>query len=166
MKKKLVQCSVTTQMERTPDGHKPASRLNTTRKINSNINYSHPAQPKRLALNIAHSQRSIPRRERCCSCSLTSEVCPAKCPCGAAKVLCERVSPPLGLPKPPGEIIHLTKRKRTTVTRWVTWEIFVAVWYGLKVFLSPLSMLCSIHTEVPSDVCHIIILLNYTQLQH
>ena len=45
-KKKLVQYSVTTQMKRTPDGHKPASWLNTTRKKNSNMNYSHSAQSK------------------------------------------------------------------------------------------------------------------------
>ena len=32
-KKKLVQCSVTTQMDRTPDGHKPASQLNTTSTV-------------------------------------------------------------------------------------------------------------------------------------
>ncbi|XP_039825672.1 uncharacterized protein LOC120687711 isoform X2 [Panicum virgatum] len=41
-KTKLIEAK---EMERTPDGHKPASRLNTTRKINSNINYSHSAQP-------------------------------------------------------------------------------------------------------------------------
>ena len=100
-KKKLVQCSVTTQIKRTPDGHKPASQLNTTRKINSNMNYSHPTQHKRLALNIALSQRSIPRRESSCSCSSTSEICHATRPCGATEVLCERVSPPLALPKLP-----------------------------------------------------------------
>ena len=42
-------------MERTPNKHKPASQLNTTRKKNSNMNYSHPAQPKRLALSVALS---------------------------------------------------------------------------------------------------------------
>ena len=63
MKKKLVQCSVTTQMKQTPDGHKPARQLNTTRKKNSNMNYSHSAQLKRLTLSIALSQHSIPRRE-------------------------------------------------------------------------------------------------------
>ena len=100
MKKKLVQCSVTTQMERTPDGYKPANQLNTTRKINSNMNYSHLVQPKRLALSIALSQRSIPRRESSCSCSSTSEICPAMRPCGAAEVR-ERNSPPLAPPKLP-----------------------------------------------------------------
>ena len=99
-KKKLVQCSVTTQMERTPDGHKPASQLNTTRKINSHMNYSHPAQPKQLALSVALSQCSIPRRESSCSCSSTSETCPAMRPHGAAEVR-ERNSPPLAPPKPP-----------------------------------------------------------------
>jgi len=68
-KKKLVHCSVTTQMEWTPDGHKLASQLNTTRKMNSNMNYSHPAQPKQLVLSVAVSQRSIPQRERERSCT-------------------------------------------------------------------------------------------------
>ena len=99
MKKKLVQCSVTIQLERIPNEHKPAGQLNTTRKISSNTDYLHPAQPKRLALNVALSQRSISWRESRCSCSSASEVCPAKHPCGAAKVLHERVSPPLALPK-------------------------------------------------------------------
>ena len=99
-RKKLVQCLVTTQMERTLDGHKPTSQLNTTRKINSHMNYSHPAQPKRLPLSVALNQCSSPRRESSCSCSSTSETCPAMRPRNAAEVR-ERNSPPLALPKPP-----------------------------------------------------------------
>ena len=99
-KKKMVKCSDTIQMERTPYKHKPTSRLNTTRKKNSNTNYSHSAQPKRIALSVALNQRSIPRRESCCSCSSTSKISPAVCPRGAAEVR-KRISPPLALPKPP-----------------------------------------------------------------
>ena len=44
-------------MERTLDEYKPAGQLNTTRKINTNVDYSHPAQPKRLALSVALSQQ-------------------------------------------------------------------------------------------------------------
>jgi hypothetical protein len=40
-KKKLIQCSVTTQLEWTPAGHKLANQLNTTWSINYNMNYSH-----------------------------------------------------------------------------------------------------------------------------
>ena len=82
-KKKLVQCSVATQLERTPDGHKRTSKLNTIRKKNSNMNYSHPAQPKRLALSIALSQRSIPWRESSCLCFSTSKICHAMRPYNA-----------------------------------------------------------------------------------
>ena len=99
-KKKIVECSDTTQVERTPYRHKPTSRLNTTRKKNSNTNYSHSAQPKRIALSVALNQRSIPRRESCCSCSSTSEISLAVRPHGAVEVH-ERNSPPLALPKPP-----------------------------------------------------------------
>ena len=98
-KKKLIHCSITTQMERTPDGHKPASQLNTTRKINSHMNYSYPAQPKRLALSVALSQCSIPQRESSYSCSSTSETDPAMRPCGAVEVR-ERNSPQIARPKP------------------------------------------------------------------
>jgi hypothetical protein len=51
-KKKLVQCSVTTQMKRTSDGHRPANQLNMARTINSNMNYSHTTQPKRRAVGM------------------------------------------------------------------------------------------------------------------
>ena len=100
MKKKLVQCSVTTQMERTPDGYKPANQLNTTRKINSNMNYSHLAQPKRPALIVALNQCSIPWRESSRSCSSTSKTSHAMRPHGAAEVR-ERNYPPLPPPKTP-----------------------------------------------------------------
>jgi hypothetical protein len=64
MKKKLVQCLVTTQTERTPDRHKLANQLNTTWTINSNMNYSHPTQLKQRALGVALSRRSIPQGKR------------------------------------------------------------------------------------------------------
>ena len=99
-RKKLVQSSVTTQIERTPYGHKPASQLNTTRKINSHINYSHLAQPKRRALSVALSQCSIPWRESSRYCSSTTETSPAMHPHGAVEVR-ERNYPPLPPPKTP-----------------------------------------------------------------
>ena len=79
---------------------KPASQLNTTRKINSHMNYSHLAQPKRLALSVALSQCSIPWRESSRSCSSTMETSPAMRPHGAVEVR-ERNYPPLPPPKPP-----------------------------------------------------------------
>ena len=99
-KKKLVQYLVTTQIKRTPDGHKLANQLNTTQKINSHMNYSHHAQPKRLVLSVDLSQRSISRRESSCSCSSKSETCPVMRPHGAAEVR-ERNSPQLAPPKSP-----------------------------------------------------------------
>ena len=88
-----------------PAEHNPKDKfqheLLTSRKINSNMNYSHPTQHKRLALNIALSQRSIPRG-RVVALVLQHWKHVLQCPCGAAEVLLETISPPLALQKPPG----------------------------------------------------------------
>jgi hypothetical protein len=100
IKKKLRYYSVTTQLERTLDGHKLSNQLNTTRTIHSNMNYSHPTQPKQRALGVALSRHSIPQGERSWSCSSTSGVNPALHPSSAAEAPHERACPPLPLPKP------------------------------------------------------------------
>jgi hypothetical protein len=88
-KKKWIQCLVTNQMEWTLDGHKPASHLNTTRKINSNMIYSHPTQPKWL-FSKCSPQSMLHPTEGACSCCSTSGICPAMRPCGVAELLHER----------------------------------------------------------------------------
>jgi hypothetical protein len=92
--------SITTQMERTPNVHKPVSQMETTRKINSNPIYSQSTQPKWLALGVALSRCYIPQKESSYPYSSTSEIYPALRPCSAAEFLHKRVSPPLALSKP------------------------------------------------------------------
>jgi hypothetical protein len=79
--------SITTQMERTPNVHKPVSQMETTRKINSNPIYSQSTQPKWLALGVALSRCYIPQKESSYPYSSTSEIYPALRPCSAAEFL-------------------------------------------------------------------------------